>query len=149
MRSSALFTGLATLLLAGCATLNEADRDVLRQHRVSPALYAKMTHREQLSLPDIMELAERRVPAPFTVHYLRSTVAVYRLKSDDVVLLRKSGVTPQVIDYMLTTPTLYSPLNDPFWYGDDPFWYDYPPPGVVRRSHFDHHDHHDHHHRRH
>ncbi len=146
MRFTALLAGLATLLLAGCATLNEADRDVLRQHRVSPGLYAKMTHREALALPDVMELAERRVPAPFTVRYLRSTVSVYRLKSDDVVLLRKSGVSPQVIDYMLATPTLYSRLDDPFWYADDPFWWDYPPAVVVGHSHFDHHGHHSHRH---
>src|SRR4051812_40541558 len=77
MKTSLLPLALIALSFAGCATLSEPDRQVLRQHRVSPQLYSKMDHQERLSLPDIMELAERRVSAPFVVHYLRSTYAVY------------------------------------------------------------------------
>ena len=141
MRTSKFPLALAALFLAGCATLSEPERDVLRQHRISPPLFSKMDHREQVSLPDIMELSEKRVPAPFILRYLRSTYAVYRLKSDDVIVLRQAGVNRQVIDYLLTTPTLFAPqYYDPWWYADDLYWWNYPTV-FVGHSHHSHHHH--------
>jgi hypothetical protein len=139
MRYSVLLFVLCCLL-PGCATLNQSDRDLLRKHRVSAELYARMLHRESLSLADVLELSEKRVPVPFVVRYLRSTVAVYRLSSDDVVQLRRAGVNAQIIDYMLATPSLYAPMHDPFWYAPDPFWWGYSPI-IVRHGHHHHHHH--------
>jgi hypothetical protein len=142
MRTLVILSAALGLLLLGCATLSQADRDVLQQHRISPALYSKMAHGERLSLPDIIELSEKHLSAPFIGRYLRSSLAVYRLNSDDVVVLRKAGVSPQVIDYLMATPGLYAPRYDPFWYGYDPFWdvgYD---GVVVLNSHGHHHHHH-------
>lgn len=143
MKNSVILPVVLGFLLAGCATLNQADRDMLRQHRVSTPLCSKMTHGGRLSTADILELSEKRVSAPFIVHYLRSTLAVYALNSDDVVLLRQAGVNRQVIDYLLATPRLYAPQYDALWYDDDPFWWSYPTP-IILRSHGDHHHHHHH-----
>ena len=140
MKTSLLPWAAAALFLAGCATLSDPERNVLRQHRVSAQLYAKMEHRERISLPDVMELSEKRVPPPFILSYLRSTYAVYRLTSDDVIVLRNAGVNRQVIDYLLATPTIFAPSYDPWWYADDLYWWDYP---TVFVSH-GHHSHHDH-----
>lgn len=123
------------LLLTGCVTLSETDRSLLQQRRVSPDLYSRMSHRERISIADILELSERKVPASFVLRYLRSTGAVYKLSSDDVLLLRRSGVDRTVIDYLLQTPALYGPryVDDPFWYYDDPYWWDTPP--LITRGH--------------
>ena len=138
---------LALACLTGCVTLSQTDQDFLRRHGVSGPLYDRMLHRESLSLADIIELSEKKVSPTFLIQYLRSTVAVYRLGSDDVLLLRKAGVNRAVIDYLLETPALAASVATPFWY-DDPFWWGaYPRSyyhGGVRHGHRDHHHHHHH-----
>lgn len=139
MRLPLFLSILSAFVLTGCATLGQADRDVLARHRVSPELYSRMLHRDVLTLTELIELAEKKVPVSFVLRYLRSTVAVYRLRSDDVVVLRRAGVSTQVIDYLMATPTLYpQQLGDPFWYHDDDFWWGQPPL-IVHDRHHDHH----------
>src|SRR5438128_9405252 len=103
MRHAVFALAAAAFLLCGCADLSRYDRSVLEQHRVSPALYEKMTHRDPLTLEDIVELSKRGLPASFIVHYLHSTSQVYQLTTDDVLQLKRAGVANEVIDYLLPT----------------------------------------------
>ena len=125
--------------LAGCASLNQNDRYVLQQHRVSPALYDAMVRMDPISLNDIIELSQDRVPPRFIVHYLRSTRASYKVPPARVRSLKKSGVSQEVIDYLLSTPGIYAPCayypreavySDPYYYPygyySRPYPYDYP-----------------------
>lgn len=146
----ALLAATAALLFAGCANeLAPGDRAMLGQHGVPRPIYDAMTYGEPLSLPDIMELSRRRIPPGFIIDYLRSTYAVYRLRSQDVVELRHAGVDPSVIDYLLRTPELYAPQP----YYDGP-WYPYGsyigaglyPPIFIGGSYHGHHDWHHWHH---
>ena len=113
-----------TLALTGCATLSHRDRDLLRDHGVSSAVYEKMSHHEPLTLDDIIELSHRGVPGPFIVHYLRPTYVVYKLTPADTDRLRQQGVAEGVVRYLLSTPAMYSPGNAPLWYEDDPHFHD-------------------------
>lgn len=144
MRAASLSTLALAFALAGCVTLSEADQSLLRKHRVSNDLYARMLRHERLTLADVMELSEKRVNPEFILRYLRSSAAVYRLSSDDVVLLRRAGVKGAVIDYMLKTPSLFAPVVDPLWY-DDPLWWDYPRRTFYYTGgrHYHRHHHHD------
>lgn len=104
-----------------------------------------MLHRDVLTLTEIIELAEKKVPVPFVLRYLRNTVGVYHLRSDDVVVLRKAGVSSQIIDYLMATPTLYPrQFGDPFYYYDDDYWWGLPPLIVHDRHHYHHRGHHRH-----
>jgi hypothetical protein len=78
-----------------------------------------------LTLDDITELSRKGVPGPFIVHYLRPTYYVYKLSSGDVARLRQSGVAEGVIRYLLATPTMFSPGNQPVWYEDNPHMNDW------------------------
>jgi len=107
--------------LSGCATLNHDDRVILGQHNVSPALYDKMAHDEPLAVPDVIELSRKGLPVPFIIHYLRSTEASHPLTVDDVSRLKQAGVSPDVINYLLATPSIYGPPRYPY---PPPFPYD-------------------------
>jgi len=110
---------LVLLCVAGCATLNRTDRYYLQDHSVPPVLYTHMLHGEPLSLGEIATLSQHHVSAGFIIHYLNDTGAVYRLSTDDVMRLRQEGVSREVIDYLLDTPSLYAPR--PYVYGGP--WY--------------------------
>ena len=128
------FLPLAALAFAGCATLSTADRTLLEQHRVSPPLVERMVHKESLDLPAVTELAKKKVPSDFTLRYLRSTVQPYRLNSQDVVQLKQAGVSAEVIDYMLSTPAMYSPRYVDPWYYHDAYFPYYSPRYIVVRG---------------
>lgn len=138
-----LFCVLAIIatVLSGCATLDRADLSMLEQHHVSPTVYDKMAHDERLDLPDIIELSKRKVPDSFTLRYLRSTYAVYQLDSEDVLHLRRAGVSREIIDYLLSTPSKYGVRSYPYPYPGypyDPYYYPYPyyydyPPVIIER----------------
>jgi hypothetical protein len=133
---------LLALMIAGCETLDNGDRSILRQHHVSRAVYDKMLHNEQLELPDIIELSKRGLPDPFIIHYLKSTYSVYQLTSGDVATLTRAGVSRGVVDYMLATPSLYGPRAYPYWYAGEPYGlypYSNPPPVIIVSPHACHH----------
>ena len=114
----------SALALGACATLPDRDRSFLQQHAVGGPLLQKMEHQEPLELADIVELSHKRLPPPFIIHYLQDTYFVYNLKSEDVLELRKAGLAPEVIDFLLATPGLYAPRVPPLYpYG--PFDYGY------------------------
>jgi hypothetical protein len=107
-----------TALLTGCATLSEKDRRVLQQQNVPAPLYARMLRHQPLALGEIVELSRKNVPPNTIVRYIDTTLAEYQLKTEDVVQLRRAGVSAEVIDYLLTTPGLNAnrvPSYDPFW----------------------------------
>ncbi len=98
------------LSLGGCA-LDSRDRSFLLAHGVGGSLYQKMLHGEPLEIPDIIELSHHGLPPRFIIHYLEDTYFVYNLKTSDVMGLKKAGVSPEVIDYLLATPGLYGPYR--------------------------------------
>jgi len=113
---------LALVFLAGCASINRTERQVLVEHRVSPVIYDKMLHGDVLSLGDIIELSQRQVPPGLIIGYLSSTRAVYALDKPGLARLRQGNVCQQVIDYLLDTPSLFAP-RPRYYYGGP--WYPY------------------------
>jgi hypothetical protein len=115
--------------VAGCESLAPEDHNLLVAHHVSPVLLDKMQHGARLEFADIVELSQRHVPDPFTIRYLQTTYAVYQLNTDDVSMLKHSGVSNRVIDYLLATPSMYNP---PYRnYPDYPYPYPYPYGGLY------------------
>jgi len=114
---------LIPILLAGCETVNQQDRTVLREHGVSPDLCDKMAYGDPLSLADVIELSRRAVPAALIIHYMDKTDTAYRLRKADVHRLRAAGVSEDVISYMLSTS---APYAGPEYPGGYPPPYAYP-----------------------
>jgi hypothetical protein len=113
---------LAPLLLTACGLSDQqkADYASVAQSGVSSAIYDKMTHGDALSQSDIKSLTRARVSDGVILRYLRNAGTVYLLSSADVIELRKAGVSESIIDYMLSTPRIYSPNIYPYPY--DPYW---------------------------
>jgi len=123
---------VAACLLAGCSTtLSKKDRQVLIQHNVPAPIYDKMVPMEFISLPEVTVLSHQGVPPKFIVHYLWATRAAYHVTQCDICRLRRSGVSEDVIYYILRDPPIYTPSPFPY-YTPRPFYYTgantFPPP---------------------
>jgi len=106
--------------LSGCATLKPDERALLLEHNVSPETFDRMRYNEPLTVPDIIELSKRGVPVPFIIHYLRRTETSYPLSPSDITELKNAGVSPDVVNYLLATPSIYSPQRYPYpYYGNN------------------------------
>ena len=115
-RLLALTAALAALL-AGCASLSEKDRLTLRDHRVPAPLYEKMARREALTLAEIADLSARKVSPAFIVRYVDESLAEYLLTTEEILQLRRDGVSNEVIDFLISTPQRNAQLP-----GYSPYW---------------------------
>jgi hypothetical protein len=133
MKRLLLLPALLALVLAGCETLNQADREMLYRHHVSEVVSDKMVHGEPLAVADFIELSKRGVPDGFVIRYLRSTYAVYNLTTAQVLRLRRGGVSDDVIDYLLQTPRMFGPRYYPYdpYFGIGPYYPYYYPYGFY------------------
>jgi hypothetical protein len=130
---------LAPLLLTACglSPQQKADYSRVESSGVSPAIYDKMLHGDDLALSDIKSLSRNGVSSAIILRYIRDQGTVYYLSSSDVKGLQKAGVDSSVIDYMLQTGRggygypygggygLYGPYGYGYGYGayGDPFFY--------------------------
>lgn len=118
----------------------KATREEIEKSGVAPELLQKMLQGQVLTLPEIEELAQKRVSETNIVKYLRSTGAVYLLTSRQVTDLQQAHLSEGLIDYLLSTPALYR--DSALFYR----YYYYPPsysPGYWPWYHHDYH-HYDH-----
>ncbi len=117
---------LLPLLLAGCVTpSSRVDYSYLESaHGVDPVLTAKMQSRLPLDVSDIAYLAEKQVPDPVVLDYLGRRRAVYQLDSSQVESLLESGVSRQVVDYMLSTSMAVQRVyvHPYYWHGPYPLF---------------------------
>ena len=100
---------LISILVAGCETITQQDREVLRAHDVSRDVYDKMLYGDPLSLADVIQLSQRAVPPGLIIHYMDRIDMEYVLRKADVKQLRSAGVNEEVISYMLSTAPPYGP----------------------------------------
>jgi len=114
---------LMALFLAGCGTVNQQDREVLRAHAVPPDVFDKMLYGDPLSLDDVIVLSQRAVPPGLIIHYMEEVDTVYVLAKSDVKHLRAAGVSEPVIAYMLSTAPAYYGPGGPPPYGGYPYPY--------------------------
>jgi hypothetical protein len=97
-------------LLGNCAALEPDALSAFRQPGVPEALYAKVEHGVPLTLPDVVALSRAQVSHGAIVDYLYSFGRHFHLAAADVQELRYDGVSPDLIDYMMSPPA------HPSWY---------------------------------
>ncbi len=99
-----------TLFLAGCglSAQQQADLGVVQQSGVSPAIYDKMVHGDDLSLSDICALERAHVNEGVILRYVRDRGTVYVLSTNDVDRLQSAGASQSLTDYMLATTTTHA-----------------------------------------
>ena len=118
----------AVVFVSGCATRTSYHR---------PPVNAPPT----LTLTQIKEMTARGVSDETILTALRTSRAVYKLTSKDVLDLQEAKVSPAVIDYLLSTPQLYPPPA-PVRYRTYNYYYPPPWPYYFGFHHDFHHGHH-------
>jgi hypothetical protein len=134
MKLSRCLLLILPLLLAACglSPQQKADYAAVENRGISPAIYDKMVHGDDLSVSDIMILSRAGVNSGIILRYIRDHGTVYYLTAADVKNMQKAGVDSSVIDYMLQTarggwwgagpyPYFYGGY-DPYFYGDPYFF---------------------------
>ena len=119
---------LLPLFFAGCGTVTQQDRQVLRDHEVSTDVYDTMLYGDPLSPDEVIELSQRAVPPGLIIRYLDRIDEVFQMPKAEVKRMRAAGVDEQVIAYMLSTapqygPGPYGPYPGPY---AGPYPYGYP-----------------------
>ena len=94
----------AEMLLTKAAknfVLQETERKILESK--APNLLNKFEQGVSPSLHDIKAFAKNGIPDEIIFKHIRSTKAVFRLSSDEIIDLKKSGVSQKVINFMIHT----------------------------------------------
>jgi hypothetical protein len=120
MKPSRYLVFLLPLVLAGCdlSPQQKADYAAVQGSGVSPAIYDKMVHDDDLSIHDIESLSRAHVNSGVILRYLRDHDTVYFLNTADIKEMQAAGVDPSIVDYMLQTAR-------GGWWGQGPYPYPY------------------------
>ncbi len=106
-----LVAAVALLLTAGCATTSSTrttTATVAAERGAPPALVSALQRGARLSLADIETLSALKTPDVTTLAYLRQSGASYKLTLTQIDQMRGAGVSPVVIDHLLSTPARVS-----------------------------------------
>lgn len=108
-----IFLLVAVLAGPGCVTFKPEELAEFRAHNVPPAVYRKLTDREVITPPDIVELWQRKVPQPLIEKQLDKIGVDYAFTKTDLALLTRAGVPQGVIDALMAASerfvTRYAP----------------------------------------
>ncbi len=114
----ALGVVLIPFVLAACGpdAQQQADYNAVERSGVSPAVYDKMVHGDDLSLSDIVSLSHARVNDGVILRYIRDQGTTYYLHGDDFRYLHDNGVSQSIVDYMASTaPNYWGPGPYPYY----------------------------------
>lgn len=75
--------------------------DLYQISQKAPETWKRLTAKETLTVADVKALSHLNVPDAAVIDQMRCTNCVFYLTTSDIVELRKEGVSPHVINYML------------------------------------------------
>jgi hypothetical protein len=83
-------------------SMDQQQQERLRQQ--APQTYARVDQGQPLSVEDVQALARAGVGDNVIISQIRNSHTVYHLSTADIIDLHDTGVSSQVIDYMVNTP---------------------------------------------
>jgi outer membrane lipoprotein SlyB len=83
------------------AALDEQDRKIMQQQ--SPSTLNKIDTGQQLSVNDIKAMTKAGINENVIISQIDATNSVFYLSSEEIIDLKKSGVSQKVINYMIQT----------------------------------------------
>ncbi|MBI2742302.1 MAG: hypothetical protein HYX48_00090 [Chlamydiales bacterium] len=92
--------GAGTGALIGYA-LDEQDRKIMESR--SPQTLDRIDRGQQMTVQDIKNMSKNGLKDETIINQIKATNSVYHLTSDQIIDLKKSGVSQNVIDYMIET----------------------------------------------
>ena len=83
--------------------LDERHQEKLREN--APETYTRVDQNQPLLVADVKALAKTGVTDDVIISQIRNSRTVYHLSSADIIDLHNSGVSENVINFMINTPT--------------------------------------------
>lgn len=83
------------------SVLKETERKILESN--APGILNKFEQGLSPSIHDIKTLAKSGIPDEIILKHIKETRAVFRLSSEEIIDLKKSGVSQKVINFMIRT----------------------------------------------
>lgn len=80
-------------------TLDEHDRAVMEQR--SPQTLKRIDNGQQLSVQDVKNMSRNGLSDETIMNQIKATNSTFNLTSDQIIDLKKSGVSQRVINYMI------------------------------------------------
>ena len=81
------------------AALDEQDRKIMEKN--SPQTLQKLDDKESLSIYDIEAMSKNGLSDNVIISQIQSTKSVFHLTTEQIIDLKKSGVSETVIEYMI------------------------------------------------
>jgi hypothetical protein len=94
--------------------LSAEQLEKLRQ--IDPAACQRVQANQPLNVRDVEAMARAGFSAEIIIDQVRNSRTVYHLSANDILDLKKAGVTDQVVDFMLSTPSIIAgadPIQEP------------------------------------
>ncbi len=101
--SSLLVGGMIDAVSEGLASSNLGDHDRKIMEDLSPNTLKKIERGQRLSLNDIKAMSQAGIADPVITTQIGCTGSIFYLTSSDIIDLKNSGVSQQVIDTMIQT----------------------------------------------
>lgn len=101
--------GLVGALAGGLIgnAMDQQQRETLS--RQSPQTLQRVDQGQPLGLADIKALTKAGVSDEVIISQIRQSRTAYRLTTAEIIDLKDAGVSEKVIDFMINSPSLYSP----------------------------------------
>lgn len=81
--------------------LDQQDREIMESR--SPQTLRKIDRGEQLSIQDIKNMSRNGLKDEVIINQIKATGSIFQLSSDEIVDLKKAGVSQRVINFMIET----------------------------------------------
>ena len=98
--------GAAAGAIGGGLIGNSMDQEQNARLRAeAPQTYVRVQQNQPLAVADVKALAQAKVGDDIIISQIRNSRTVYHLSAADIIDLRNSGVSENVINFMINTPT--------------------------------------------
>jgi outer membrane lipoprotein SlyB len=98
--------GAAAGAIGGGLIGNSMDQEQNARLRAeAPQTYVRVQQNQPLAVADVKALAQAKVGDDVIINQIRNSRTVYHLSVADIIDLRNSGVSENVINFMINTPT--------------------------------------------
>ena len=77
-----------------------------RLHAQAPQTYTRVEQGQPLSIADVKALSQAKVSDDVIINQIRNSHTVFHLSASDIIDLHNAGVSENVINFMISTPSL-------------------------------------------
>jgi hypothetical protein len=95
--------GALLFLWAACATTNPEMVQEFNGRQIAPETLRKVERGQILKIEEVVACSRAGVPDSALAGQIRDSRAVYKLTPDEVDYLRNSGMSAELIEYMMST----------------------------------------------